>query len=193
MFHFPTSGWYHHIINTACWDFQKQFSKTQVARTYSFTYQGSRKQKNCSFNTTYFNFSHEAYISNKVTKTNPYHNNKQHATTSEGDHTNDGSGSISEGASANTQSVCHKSVTRLFLEHGSRQHNRCLGHQSLVPTALCQCSGASNNRKTNGIHSPHEWPRPTTLVKTRLQQRSRPPFSSNSRHSRNKHMFLCGT
>jgi hypothetical protein len=89
-----------------------QKSKTKVARTYSFACQGSRKQKTCRFNATSLNFSDETYVLNKITKTNPYHNKKQHDITSKGDHTNDGSGSISEGAGANTKSVSQKFVTR---------------------------------------------------------------------------------
>jgi hypothetical protein len=103
-------------INTAGGDFKKQISKTQVTRTHSFAYQGRRKQKTFCFNTANSNFSHAASVSNKVTQTNPHDSNNRHAITSEGDHTNDGSGSISEGATALTKSFSKKFVTRSFLE-----------------------------------------------------------------------------
>jgi hypothetical protein len=56
-------------------------------------------------------------------------NSTQHAITSEGGHTNDDPGIISEGAGANTKYFPQKFVTRRFLEHGNRQPGNCIGRQ----------------------------------------------------------------
>jgi hypothetical protein len=90
-------------------------ASTQLAEIFKNSFQKPKSPeltKTCRFNTTVFDFSHAASVSDGVTTTNPYKNNKQHTITSEGGHTNDGPGSISEGAGTNAKYSPQKFVTR---------------------------------------------------------------------------------
>jgi hypothetical protein len=54
-------------------------------------------------------------------------------------------------------------------------------------------NAVAHNWQVNGIHGPHERPRPSTTLEAGFWQQGRPPFSRHPRHPRNRHMFLCGT
>jgi hypothetical protein len=109
-----------------------------------------------------------AQVSNKVTKTTQCEHSTQNDINSEGGHTNDGPGSISEGAGANTKSFPHKFVTRQFLEHGNCQLGNFIGQQSLEKTIFSTRISTLSNMQIKGVHGTHEIPRPPTSVEKRI-------------------------
>jgi hypothetical protein len=84
----------------------------------------------------------------------------QHASTSEGCHTNDWPCSIYEGAGANTKYFPQKLVTRRLLEHVNCQPGNCIGHQSLAKLTFPQRRGTPSYGQGNGRHGTYERPRP---------------------------------
>jgi hypothetical protein len=76
------------------------------------------------------------------------------------------------------------------MRNGLRPQGHCPRKYPLVTTAPSQRSHPPSHRKRNGILSSHERSPSTTTLDSRFWQRMQKPVPRNSRHPRNRYMFI---
>jgi hypothetical protein len=134
--------------------------------------------------------SHAPIATNKINDNNSHTRHPQCAITSEGGHAYNTPPITSKGAHSLLETLSPQLVPRRLLRYGHIPHGHRPRRQPLVSAASSKRRHPPRHRKRNGILGTHEVSSSTTTLDARIWQRMRKPLPGNSRHSRNRYMFL---
>jgi hypothetical protein len=161
-----------------------------VSRASSCASTGLPTTKPCYIIKPNLELSHAHKATNEITDDNSHPRLPQCAITSEGGHTKNTTPITSEGAHSFTETLSPQLVSGRLLWNGHSPRGHRPRGQPLVTKAPSKRRHPPSHWKRNGILGTHEGSPSTTTLDTMIWQRMRTALPRNSRHSRNRYMFL---